>query len=169
MILCDYTALVAVTDEMRKLRRCPECDYKGYVITARYRSGVIHRGPCPECNRTLVNPDQSKWWEALENAEFEESLCKILLNIPMEKITFCEAPSGRCGANLIHRPSGDNRPWPVVLKELIELHCHKSDIAHVVETAYLNGWKLVDISFALATPETAPVFKSFGIKTLVEA
>ena len=154
IILADYTALVEVTDEMRKLRECPaNCKHMG--------DGFYGVGPmgdaCPKCLSTGLNPDQSAWWEALENAEFEESLCKILLNIPMEKITFCEAPSGRCGANLIHRPSGDNRPWPEVLEELVYQYTRYADESE-------KG-----ISFALATPETAPVFKSFGIKTLVEA
>jgi hypothetical protein len=179
IIMSTYRALVVVTPEIEELRRCPECEGDGeYIHHAGAAHGIL---PCDYCNRTGLNPDQTAWWEALAKAKLNE-VGSLFLHKHI--VVFKEFPLsvgfGSAGHTHedINRPEGDSRPWPDVLKELVSKHlfgaCEEYNIDECPDecgaecSAPLE--KGIDsIPFALATPETAPVFKEFGIRTLVEA
>ncbi len=193
VILADYRALVEVTEEMKRLRKCPEGHYSqppmyGSIRPNEKGEGVFYA--CPTCKGTGLNPDQSAWWEALNLNEDKAKPKMNFVNIldylavpnphilPYDTVILAETPKGLICTHLlwckkvIHRPESDLRPWPEVLQDLIQEHCTTPYLAH----GGLDGKPLETgheinppVSFALATPETAPVFKAFGIPTLVEA
>ena len=172
----DYTSLVVVTDEMRKLRVCPECAGRGGLYDP--LCGAFCK-PCPTCKGTGLNPDQSKWWEALalsdpngvgEFSRYNSLGDSIILmkDFPEDTKIHLTGKFPLWGKNDIHRPSGDNRPWPKVLRDMIYTEICRGG-KHEHNSSYLEGDPfdvVVPISFALATPETAPVFKGFGIETI---
>ena len=194
IILADYRALVEVTPEMGKLRVCSNDEaYGGEAFMS--DSGVHLLAisehawlDCPTCKGTGLNPDQSKWWETLANAQYNKLGEWITFQWANNHYDFgieifSDAPleSFIDGRHFIHRPSGDNRPWAEVLKDLvsdslshglskIQMGIMFDNFAGSEGTENIKARKEVieqiGISFALATKETAPVFKSFGIKTL---
>lgn len=177
MIFTELGVLVEVTDNMRKLKVCPKCAGNRTLFVRNNCNKHDKRcedcayinegGPCNvlchTCNGTGLNPDQSAWWDALLNAkeftnvgdffyppkfgEIDESALTIFAEIP---------ESMALSKRMIHRHDNDLRPWPKALHELLAGY-----IAISVEA--LKEKELPH--FALATQETASIYKSFGIET----
>jgi len=184
-ILADCTALVDVTEDMRKLRVCPEClNNNPMNFSIKPFSNRVTWSECPTCKGTGLNPDMTAWWEALEKAPKQSILSRVsqgynlwemvnernkiqwvyFIEYPVE---YCSPPFHPCTKikdkynTHIHRLENDLRPWPECLDQLI--------FDWVAEQNSTGPHDVGDSSFAIATPETAPVFKRFGIETLVRA